>query len=417
VLADTYLPGVDIPLPDEPPDEWQPPGDGPQHDYGLGGAVAYRKQRLRIEREARRQLDAEERPRPAIPPIRPLSALLAEPDEATAYCIDGLMPTDSRILVAAQWKAGKSTLAANVIRSLVDGTPFLGRFDVLQRADRLVLVDDELSEAMLRRWLREQNIDNEAAVADVVSLRGKVGAFDLLDHDTRRQWVDRLRGLGCDYLILDCLRPVLDALGLDENHDAGRFLDAFDRLLSEAGVPAAMVVQHMGHSGERSRGDSRLQDWPDAVWRLVRESDDPASPRFFSAYGRDVDVPEGRLAYDPATRRLSYSDGSRANIRAEAALVAVVELLAGHAMTGDKGDDGRAVGLGVNAIEDALGSQHSRKAIREGVAAALHSGAAEWHRGPRKAKLHRLKYPCADCGRPVSSGAARHESCAEQGAH
>jgi hypothetical protein len=59
------------------------------------------------------------------------------------------------------------------------------------------------------------------------------------------------------------------------------------------------VVHHMGHAAERSRGDSRLLDWPDALWKIVRDKDDeddtgmddPQGSRYFSAYGRDVDVP------------------------------------------------------------------------------------------------------------------------------
>jgi hypothetical protein len=74
----------------------------------------------------------------------------------------------------------------------------------------------------------------------------------------------------------------------------------------------------MGHSGERARGASRLRDWPDVEWRLVREKTengdvDPAAPRYFSAYGRDVDVPESRLVFDPATRHLTLEGGSRAD--------------------------------------------------------------------------------------------------------
>jgi hypothetical protein len=73
---------------------------------------------------------------------------------------------------------------------------------------------------------------------------------------------------------------------------------AFDALLRDVGpddrAADGMVVHHMGHAGERSRGDSRILDWPDASWKLVREDlDDPASPRYLSAFGRDVDVPEG----------------------------------------------------------------------------------------------------------------------------
>ena len=164
-------------------------------------------------------------------------------------------------------------------------------------ASQVVLIDTEMSENMLRHWVRDQNIDNTAAVVDLCVLRGKVSAFNLLSDRCRTEWVTRLRGLACDYLILDCLRPVLDALGLDESHDAGTFLAAFDALLVEAGVGDGLIVHHMGHVGERARGDSRLQDWPDAVWRLVRETDDPGSPRYFTAHGRDVHVAEGRLSF------------------------------------------------------------------------------------------------------------------------
>jgi hypothetical protein len=66
------------------------------------------------------------------------------------------------------------------------------------------------------------------------------------------------------------------ALGLDEHREAGRFLVALDTLLADAGIPDAAVIHHMGHVTERSRGDSRIRDWPE--WRLVREDDEPSSP-------------------------------------------------------------------------------------------------------------------------------------------
>ena len=208
---------------------------------------------------------------------------------------------------------------------------------------------------------------------------------------------------------------MLDALGLDENHEAGKFLVQFDALLYEAGIPAALLVQHMGHTGERSRGDSRLQDWPDAIWRLVREDDDPASARYFSAYGRDVEVREGRLTFDARTRWLTYGGGDRSNAKSEAAYTALVNLLAEDARQGAKDDDGNPMGLGVNAIEDAIGGPKCpRNAVREAIAAALAKGVVEWHRGPRKAKLHRLTNPCDGCGLPVSGTDSRHLSCAAE---
>ena len=131
----------------------------------------------------------------------------------------------------------------------------------------------------------------------------------------RAQWVDWFRAPDrVRYLMLDCLRPVLDALGLDEHKDAGRLLVAIDALLQAADIPEAAIVHHMGHVGERSRGDSRLIDWPDVTAKLVRQDDNPASPRYISAYGRDVDMPESRLEYDPLTRRLTVVGGPRATM-------------------------------------------------------------------------------------------------------
>ena len=51
----------------------------------------------------------------------------------------------------------------------------------------------------------------------------------------------------------------------------------------------------MGHTGERSRGDSRLIDWPDAGWRLVKDAEDDDDQHvrrvYFTALGRDANQP------------------------------------------------------------------------------------------------------------------------------
>jgi hypothetical protein len=91
----------------------------------------------------------------------------------------------------------------------------------------------------------------------------------------------------------------------------------------------------MGHSSERGRGASGLRDWPDAEWNLVREQPDgdrdepdPSAPRYFKAYGRDVDEPEQRLDYDQHTRRLTVGGGSRRTEKRDRHIPVVVELVA-----------------------------------------------------------------------------------------
>lgn len=335
--------------------------------------------------------------------MRSLDELLAEPDTAARYRIDQLALLNGRVLMSAQFKAGKTTLVGNLLGSLSDQQPFLGQFDIPMPPRRIALIDTELDDNTLRRWLRDQNIANRAALADVAGLRGRVASLNLLDDRIRAQWATRLRDLGVEYLVLDCLRPVLDALGLDEHRDAGQFLVAFDALLIEADIPDALIVQHMGHTNERARGDSRLQDWPDAIWRLVREDDNPGSPRFFSAYGRDVDVPEGRLSFDPINRRLTYAAGSRHDAKIEAAEHDVVAALARHHGEGLSGRDIEA------ATTD---SEHTRRALRDALKAAVARGLVTVDNGPHRSKLHRIANPCAVCHYPLTAGqTGQHLEC------
>jgi hypothetical protein len=328
------------------------------------------------------------------PEVVLLPDFLAVADEPQAYRVAGLWPIGGRVLLAAQYKAGKTTLLDNLVRALVDDEPFLGRFDVEPIAGRVVIIDNELDERMLRRWLREQGIAHPERVA-VLSLRGRVGTFNLLEPSIRRQWAGKLRAVDASVVLFDCLRPVLDALNLSEDKEAGRFLVAFDALLHEAGVGEAAVVHHMGHQGERSRGDSRLRDWPDVAWQLVREADENGEQqadarRYFAAHGRDVLLPEGLLSYDHDSRRLTLAGGSRKDTRAEAGMPELLEYLEAN-----PGASGRAIEA---ALKDSIGGQ---KAVRATLARAVATDAVDGVDGPRRSFLHFLAEPSAPSASPV----------------
>jgi hypothetical protein len=337
--------------------------------------VRHELRRLEVLQEARRRLRAGESA--TRPPMLLLDQFLAVPDEPVRYRIDELMPIGARVLLAAQFKAGKTTLVANLLRSLVDGVDFLGR-PVTTPDGRVVLLDGELDERMLRRWLREQRIRDTDRIA-LVSLRGRLSSLNLLDPAVREEWAGELRALDAGLVVLDCLRPVLDALGLDEDKEAGRLCVTFDELLAAANVDEGLVVHHMGHNGERSRGSSRLRDWPDVEWKLVRQDDDPASARFFSAYGRDVDVPESALAYDANSRQLSVVGGNRQDSKARVLVPAVLDVL------GEAKEP-----LTTRALVDLLADTGPRDTVREAVALAVAAGSVRTEPGPRRSTLHRL---------------------------
>jgi hypothetical protein len=85
-----------------------------------------------------------------------------------------------------------------------------------------------------------------------------------------------------------------------------------------------MMIHHMGHTGDRARGDSSMLGWGDP-WRVNRKTpDDPGSERFFTAYGRDIDVPEGVLEHTGVNQHLSYTQGSRKDAQAQTDLETIM---------------------------------------------------------------------------------------------
>ena len=342
---------------------------------------------LRSRDAARRRVAAEQLTTTGHGPFEPerLDNLLETEDEDVDYRIDGALPIGGRALLAAQYKAGKTTLVCNLTRSLVDDEDFLGRFKV-EPPERVLIIDNEMDQRTQKRWLRAQGIKNTDRV-DVLSLRGRVGAFNILDDETRAEWARMCEG--ADFVIFDCLRPVLDALGPDEHKDAGRFLVAFDAFLREVGADDAVLVHHMGHSGERARGDSRILDWPDAIWKLTREDpEDPNSPRYFSAFGRDVDIPEGLLVFDGQTRHLTLAEGSRKERTAEAAALEVLQ----HVQMLNRNTrepSGREI------VDDlrASNTTQPKNLLEEGVRHAVKQGWLSWRLGPKGAHLHSIQPP------------------------
>lgn len=252
-----------------------------------------------------------------------LTDLLAESDETLKYRVHELWPSEGRVVCSAQRKSGKTTLIGNVIHDLVDGGALFEMYPVEQVSTGSVsLLDFEMSRNMLRSWYRDLAIQRTDSV-HVWPLRGLARSFDIRVPEIRSIWADRLRKVETRLLIIDCLAPIFNALGLNENSnsDVGPVLDAIDALLEEVGITDCLVVHHMGHGPERSRGASRLRDWPEVEWFLMRERDHLGTEidngqRFFKAYGRDVDVDESQLMFNPVSRRLSMNGHrTRAQLR------------------------------------------------------------------------------------------------------
>jgi hypothetical protein len=298
-----------------------------------------------------------------------LATLLAQPDEEVRYRVADLWPAEGRVMLAAAAKSGKTTMvAANLIPSLVDGRPFLGRYDTQPLAGRVLLLNMEVGDNTLRRWMRECQIDRQDAVI-VANLRGRASALSLGSDVGRRRFAEFIKRHEAEAVILDPLAPVLASLGLDENSnaDVSTFYSWWGEALTLAGVVDDVVVHHTGHAGQRSRGASRLLDEPDAIWTLTREEDEEGeftsleTTRYLAAYGRDVDLGAEALEFDASSRSLSLTGMGR------------------QAMTGDRLErriakvmaDGGAKSK--SAICDAVGGK--RQLAWDRVASMIVSGA------------------------------------------
>lgn len=315
-----------------------------------------------VERQrVRRQADALLREEEAAaawqePAWRPtLTAELAIPDEPVTYTVEEVLPTGGNVLLTAQFKAGKTTLVNELARCLADSDKFLGRF-ATHCAGRIVLWNYEVDARQYRRWLREAGFIHTDRVT-VLNLRGfRVPVGHARVQDWAVRWLTEHQAT---VWVMDPFARAFVGSGTSENDntEVGTFLDTLDVIKERAGVGELVLSTHTGRAemeqgAERARGATRLDDWADVRWLVTRDN----TARYFRATGRDVEVPEGRLEFDPDARRLTLAGGDRyweARKRDEDTVVAIIDA---HPGIGLNALRERATGMGRDRVKRAIES-------------------------------------------------------------
>lgn len=302
----------------------------------------------RARREARRRLAAEEAADDAPLDVTTLRGVLARPAPPQDR-VAGLIPAEASTLVSAQRKTGKTTFVLNLARTLLTGEEFLGRFTVAPVTGSVAILNYEVSATTLARWAGEMGIDQDRLI--LANLRGRGNPL-AGDHD-RAVLASRLREARTEVIIVDTFGRAFT--GADQN-DTGRvtpFLTGLDTWVrTDVGASDLVLTTHAGWNGERTRGSSGLEDWPDSIIRLTRDPEDE-SQRFMSAMGRDVEVDEDRLDYHAPTRRLTLAGvGSRKQVGAErkAAELSVHVI---RAVTAEPGISTGQIEAAIKGMEDA----------------------------------------------------------------
>lgn len=304
VVPDYSLPAFQMPT-NIDPDTGEVLEEGGQN-RGQELMLAAEIQQQRIRKMAREHLrDEENLAKFKLPEIFDnLTIELQQPDEEAKYLINEVFPTGGNITLTAEYKSGKTTLVNNIVKSLVDDHPFLGRYGVNDHTRNVVIFNYEVEPRQYRQWMREVGVINTDRVK-LVHLRGL--RMPMTSDFVQERVIEILKDFDAQTWIVDPLaRAFVGSGDENSNSDMGLFLDTLDVIKYESGVENLIVAAHTGrsqeHGIERARGASRFDDWADVRWLLTKNDE---GQRFLKAHGRDVDMEQHLLTYDPQSRHLT----------------------------------------------------------------------------------------------------------------
>lgn len=257
-------------------------------------------------------------------PTEPLPwIMLADVEDAKVnYRFADLLPEAGRMLLVAKRKTGKTTATANLARSYLDGTRALGAFTTAPTGRRVAILNYEVSAAQIAAWLNDVGLPKDRVV--LVNLRGKPNP--LRTEKGRDQLVAVFTTMDVGMVIIDPFAVAFTGTSQNDAAEVASFLATLDQTVNRGGADELILCVHAGWEAERTRGSSALEDWPDVVVTIVK--DDKTGERYLSAFGRDVEIDEDQLLFDPATRRLTMAKaGSRQQVRDDARSNELVTLI------------------------------------------------------------------------------------------
>lgn len=271
-----------------------------------------------------------------------LAALLATAIPKSKWLVDGLLMKAGKIFFAAQAKAGKTTVTLALLKALVDGLPFLGKFQVEVPEGRIGYMNLELTEGQMQEWVSRQNIKSVDKV-HFWNLRGKPNPFR--SPTSRNHLIQEIQELGIKTLIIDTFAKIFPGEA-NNNSEVNRFLIMLDDVLDRAGVEQLVMLVHAGNDASKIRGATALTDHPDGIWYLIN---DDQKNRYFSAIGRDIEISEGQIIFDKTTSELSFTGAGKRATRDLSSREKIIEFVKANP------------GSNVSAIDESIGGQKAFK--------------------------------------------------------
>lgn len=250
-----------------------------------------------------------------LPPVRSLRESIDDPAAEDVDRIASICGVGERMILVALQKVGKTTMKANLIRSLLTGEPLLGKYAVNVTMQKVFVLNYEMSENRWKKWAVAHGLGEEglAERIDVWHLRGH--GNPLASEKGREEFAARLAVSQPDGVLIDTFSRAFHGDNANDNSQAKDWTDMVDELV---GPNRDLVVTvHAGWADHgRSRGASHMQDWPDTILN-IREH---RGVRYLTGAGRvdGVDEISGvPLDFDPETKTLRVLGGGKTLSEAE----------------------------------------------------------------------------------------------------
>jgi len=292
----------------------------------------------------------------------------------TGFIVDRLVKYGANIHAVAAAKTGKTNLSYNLTKSLADGVPFLGAFETKQIQGRICLMDFELDERQAQEWLNRIGILNKNKV-EIFSLRGLPNPFR--SEEARKELAETLKLLDIEFLILDPFSSIYSG-DANSNTEVKNFLKEIDAFKLLSGVKHMVIAVHAGRAQGKTRGASTLDDHPDALWYMQKEG----NKRYFKAVGRDVDVEESEILFDPNTGEMTFLEFAKKADPLRRMEVEVLRYIGTHP------------GCNASAIDTAVrGGNTYKAAARKSL---ISKGAILEKSGPGGSKVYEMGNPSWD---------------------
>ena len=292
-------------------------------DPKIKALVAERVSKALIEVQVERAVKAiEHSAEGGLPGSWRLDDFLSRQFEETGFIVDRLMKYGANVHLVAAAKTGKTNVAINLVKSLADGGKFLGAFETKPIKGRICMMDFELDERQAQDWLRRIGIKNTSKV-EIYPLRGMPNPFR--SPESMRELEEVLKALDIEFLILDPFSSIYSG-DANSNTEVKAFLKEVDAFKIRSGVQHLVIAVHAGRNQGQTRGASTLDDHPDALWYLQKDEE----KRYFKAVGRDIDVPEAEIIFDPNSGEITFLEFSKKADPLRAMMVKILRYVRGN---------------------------------------------------------------------------------------